>query len=57
MQNVFKNLINKLCFANSINSETAQSKLLKYLPEMENYKNKNKQKKIYLRKIDFFEKG
>ena len=45
MQNIFQNFINKLRFTNLINSETARSKLLKFLPEMKIYiKTQNMQK-------------
>ena len=40
MQNVFQDFTNKLSFANHVNSETARSKVLKFLAEMENQKKK-----------------
>ena len=46
MQNVFQNFINKLWFANPINSETVWSELLEFLPEVDN--DKKTQNKIDL---------
>ena len=53
MQNVFQNFINKNFYVSYvletfINSETARFRLLKFLPEMENYKKtQNMQKKLF----------
>ena len=53
MQNIFQDYQLKLYFANPINPKMTQSKLLKFLLKMENYKKvQNMQTKFFGKKID-----